>query len=49
MAFLTPYSRIDLNKMAVAFDRSVAQLEDELLPLILDGKIQVLKFFSNSK
>lgn len=30
----------DLNKMAAAFNTTIAALEDELMQLILDGQIQ---------
>ena len=38
--FHSPYSSADLRLMASSFNTSVAALEDELMTLILDGKIQ---------
>lgn len=37
--YFKPYMSADLNKMAVAFNTSVAHLEDELTQLILDDQI----------
>ena len=37
---ISPYSSADLRLMASSFNTSVAALEDELMTLILDGKIQ---------
>lgn len=37
--YFSPYVSADLNKMSVAFNTSVASLEDELTQLILDGQI----------
>lgn len=41
VAYFAPYSRADLHLMAKAFNTSADKLEDELLQLILDDKIQV--------
>ena len=38
--YISPYSSADLRLMASSFNTSVAALEDELMTLILDGKIQ---------
>ena len=38
--YFSPYLMADLNKMAVAFNRTVNQLEIEIMQLILDGQIQ---------
>ncbi|KAK9876713.1 hypothetical protein WA026_014952 [Henosepilachna vigintioctopunctata] len=38
--YFSPYLSADMHKMAVAFNRSVSALEDELMQLILDGQIQ---------
>ncbi|XP_076809107.1 COP9 signalosome complex subunit 1-like isoform X2 [Clavelina lepadiformis] len=38
--YFSPYKLADMVKMADAFNCSVASLEDELMPLILDGQIQ---------
>jgi len=38
--YFSPYSSADLNKMANSFNTSVANLENELMKLILDGSIQ---------
>ena len=38
--FFSPYSSADLRLMAGSFNTSVASLEDELMTLILEGKIQ---------
>merc|ERR1712156_906193 len=38
--YFSPYSSADLRLMASSFNTSVAALEDELMTLILDGKIQ---------
>jgi len=37
--YFTPYSAVNLHKMAEAFDRDVAVLEKELAQLISDGHI----------
>jgi len=37
--YFSPYMSADLNKMASAFNTTVAELEDELTSLILDGQI----------
>lgn len=39
MQYFGPYRSADLSKMAVAFNTTVVQLEDELMQLILDSKI----------
>ncbi|XP_015111870.1 COP9 signalosome complex subunit 1 [Diachasma alloeum] len=38
--YFSPYLSADMRRMAVAFNRSVPALEDELMQLILDGQIQ---------
>lgn len=38
--YFSPYLSADMHKMAVAFNRTVSALEDELMQLILDGQIQ---------
>lgn len=38
--YFSPYLSADMRKMAVAFNRSVSELEDEIMQLILDGQIQ---------
>lgn len=38
--FFSPYLSADLRLMASCFNTSVADLEDELMILILDGQIQ---------
>ena len=38
--FFSPYLSADLRLMASCFNTSVAELEDELMILILDGQIQ---------
>ncbi len=38
--YFSPYSSADLRLMANSFNSSVASLEDELMTLILEGKIQ---------
>lgn len=38
--YFSPYLSADMHKMAIAFNRSVSALEDELMQLILDGQIQ---------
>lgn len=38
--YFSPYKLADMHRMASAFNCSVNQLEDELMPLILDGQIQ---------
>lgn len=37
--YFSPYSSVDLHKMATAFNTDVASLENELIALILDGQI----------
>jgi len=37
--YFSPYVSADMNKMAVAFNTDVADLENELMQLILDGQI----------
>ena len=37
--YFSPYQSADMSKMATAFNTTVAQLENELMQLILDGKI----------
>ncbi|EAA10359.4 COP9 signalosome complex subunit 1b [Anopheles arabiensis] len=38
--YFSPYMSADMRKMATAFNRSVAALENELMQLILEGQIQ---------
>nr|CAB3250794.1 COP9 signalosome complex subunit 1 [Phallusia mammillata] len=38
--YFSPYKLADMHRMANAFNCSVTELEDELMPLILDGQIQ---------
>ncbi|XP_057672464.1 COP9 signalosome complex subunit 1 isoform X1 [Diorhabda carinulata] len=38
--YFSPYLSADMHKMALAFNRTVPALEDELMQLILDGQIQ---------
>ncbi|KAL5292581.1 GPS1 family protein [Megaselia abdita] len=38
--YFSPYQSADMKKMAKAFNRNVASLENELMHLILDGQIQ---------
>lgn len=38
--YFSPYMSADLEAMALAFNTTVAELEDELMVLILDGQIQ---------
>lgn len=38
--YFSPYLSADMRKMAMAFNRTVPALEDELMQLILDGQIQ---------
>lgn len=38
--YFSPYLSADMHKMALAFNRTVSALEDELMQLILDGQIQ---------
>uniref|UniRef100_A0A336N0L2 CSON013053 protein n=1 Tax=Culicoides sonorensis TaxID=179676 RepID=A0A336N0L2_CULSO len=38
--YFSPYLSADMNKMALAFNRTVPALENELMQLILDGQIQ---------
>jgi COP9 signalosome complex subunit 1 len=37
--YFSPFSSVDLHRMAAAFNTSVSSLEDELTQLILDGQI----------
>lgn len=37
--YFSPYRLADMHRMASTFNCSVAELEDELMPLILDGQI----------
>lgn len=39
LQYFGPYRSADLSKMALAFNTTVVQLEDELMQLILDNKI----------
>lgn len=38
--YFSPYLSADMRRMAIAFNRTVSELEDELMQLILDGQIQ---------
>lgn len=38
--YFSPYKSADLRKMSAAFNTSLAELEDELIILILEGQIQ---------
>lgn len=38
--YFSPYLSADMRRMAIAFNRTVAALEDELMQLILEGQIQ---------
>merc|ERR1712096_138600 len=38
--YFSPYSSADLSRMATSFNTTVADLENELMKLILDGSIQ---------
>ncbi|XP_052862079.1 COP9 signalosome complex subunit 1b [Anopheles cruzii] len=38
--YFSPYMSADMRKMATAFNRSVAALENEIMQLILEGQIQ---------
>ncbi|XP_076171677.1 COP9 signalosome subunit 1b isoform X2 [Ptiloglossa arizonensis] len=38
--YFSPYLSADMRRMATAFNRTVSELEDELMHLILDGQIQ---------
>lgn len=38
--YFSPYLSADMRKMAIAFNRSVSALENEIMQLILDGQIQ---------
>ncbi len=46
--YFSPYVSADMNKMAVAFNTTVAALEDELTHLILEGLINA-RIDSHSK
>ncbi|XP_065829194.1 COP9 signalosome complex subunit 1-like isoform X2 [Oscarella lobularis] len=46
--YFSPYVSADMTKMATAFNTTVAQLEDELTKLILDGQISA-RIDSHSK
>jgi len=37
--YFSPYKSVDMHKMAAAFNTTIGTLEDELMQLILDGKI----------
>jgi COP9 signalosome complex subunit 1 len=39
--YFSPYISADLRKMSVSFNTSLANLENELMKLILEGSIQV--------
>ena len=39
--YFSPYISADLRKMSISFNTSLANLENELMKLILDGSIQV--------
>eukprot|EP00800_Vazella_pourtalesii_P019635 TRINITY_DN6763_c0_g1_i1.p1 TRINITY_DN6763_c0_g1~~TRINITY_DN6763_c0_g1_i1.p1 ORF type:complete len:471 (-),score=94.23 TRINITY_DN6763_c0_g1_i1:101-1471(-) len=38
--YFTPYSSVDMNKMAESFESTIGELEKEISSLILEGKIQ---------
>ena len=40
LQYFSPYKLADMRKMANAFNCTVNQLENELMPLILEGQIQ---------
>ena len=42
--YFSPYLSADLPKMAESFNTNLANLENELMKLILDGSIQVISF-----
>ncbi|KAL3876179.1 hypothetical protein ACJMK2_034050 [Sinanodonta woodiana] len=46
--YFSPYLSADMRKMAIAFNTSVGELEDELMQLILDGQISA-RIDSHSK
>ena len=46
--YFSPYLSADMSKMAVAFNTTVLDLEDELMQLILDGQINA-RIDSHSK
>ncbi len=46
--YFSPYVSADMNKMAMAFNTTVAALEDELTQLILEGLINA-RIDSHSK
>lgn len=48
MQYFSPYVSADMNKMALAFNTTVAALEDELTQLILEGLINA-RIDSHSK
>ena len=45
--YFSPYISADLHKMAESFNTNVANLENELMKLILDGSIKVNTFLDN--
>lgn len=46
--YFSPFSSVDLHRMATAFNTTVSSLEDELTQLILDGQISA-RIDSNAK
>ena len=46
--YFSPFSSVDLHRMAAAFNTTVPSLEDELTQLILDGQISA-RIDSNAK
>ena len=48
LQYFSPYSSVVLQRMATAFNTTIASLEDELTQLILDGQISA-RIDSNAK
>ena len=48
MQYFSPFSSVDLHRMASAFNTTISSLEDELTQLILDGQISA-RIDSNAK
>ena len=48
LQYFSPFSSVDLHRMAAAFNTAVPSLEDELTQLILDGQISA-RIDSNAK
>ena len=38
--YFIPYISVDMRRMATTFNRTVQELEDELMQIILDGQIR---------